>query len=293
MLNAKEQFYALKLRELIRNKKETLDFNDEILTENTGSISPNNFGAKLINQAKPIKFDGASKKKTRIIKKTIELNKYIKLARKASHTAAKISTAKSKGQDKKGLNQDYSRTRAEMGDLQKQLSPEQQQEAPSMPLKDPVQENLRTPKPAEKEPSKISPKQQHDKALNFRKLKDKAKKKQNLAERAKKAKQRIQKAAKIAKQLRRAKNIKQVWTIFKVGTGITIKGLILTYLAMVLQFILGNIFEVKYFPKLGRYEKIIFLVVSIIVVPISAVSLFLIMGPSIAVSYAIFEVFKD
>lgn len=112
-------------------------------------------------------------------------------------------------------------------------------------------------------PDTVSGGKEGDNYAAFNKLKQEA------LERAKKTKGGIEKAekvAKAAKTLKQVKNVKNLLNLAKAACGITLWGLIVTYLLMLVQFIGGNIFKSKYIPPLGMIEKLIFIPVSIILV---------------------------
>lgn len=87
----------------------------------------------------------------------------------------------------------------------------------------------------------------------------KYKKKTKTAEKAKQV-------AQAAKQLKAVKNIKNLVNLAKVATGVTIEGLIVTWIIMSIQFVGGNIFKSKYIPPLGQIEKLIYIPVLFVVI---------------------------
>ncbi len=134
-----------------------------------------------------------------------------------------------------------------------------------------LDDNYYYPEDLEEEPEEVEPRQQADQSATLYDIMKGTKKKENLAKRVKKSKARIQKAVKLAKALKRAKNLKQVLTAFKAATGITLVGLIFTYLTMLAQFILGNVFQVtikdmRLMPSLGWCEGIIFMIVTLFLI---------------------------
>jgi len=87
---------------------------------------------------------------------------------------------------------------------------------------------------------------------------------------AKKAKQ----VAQAAKQLKAVKNVKNLLNLAKVATGVTIEGLVVTWVIMSIQFVGGNIFKSKYIPPLGPIEKLIYIPVLLAVLACN-ISLFM------------------
>lgn len=94
---------------------------------------------------------------------------------------------------------------------------------------------------------------------------DKYRKKERLAKRAKNIAEAV-KALKAAKRLKVIEKAKKIWNFIKTGFGITLEGLIVTYIIMLVQFWGGNVFKSKYIPPLGMIEKIIFLPIFIIAI---------------------------
>ena len=299
----KEQLYSQRLREIIREKKVTPEFDSEAVMEDFTAprdSNKNNFGNKLINHASPMQFDGASRKKKSAAKrKTRKLKRYIRLAKSTAQTAKDIRSPDIGAPQKKMKETSYQHDRSSMNQMYNDLSPEEQEEAPSVPPEDPT-ESVQEPsdkeklpeRPSSREPDRISPSSQKEKGLNFKNVLNKAKERKSVSDKIKGAQEKFQKAAKVAKQLQKAKNIKQAWNIFKVGTGITIEGLILTYLAMLTQYILGDIFHVRNVPPLGRFERIIFFIATIVFVPLQIACLIMMFGPALVGLSAVFKVFE-
>lgn len=136
---------------------------------------------------------------------------------------------------------------------------------------------------AKKEKSdKVDPDKQGKKASELKKAKEKGQKAKETANKAKEAAERAKKAAETVKKVKQVKNIKQFLMLFKVTAGITIEGLILTYLTMLGQFLLGNLLKIVIVPRLGRYEKLIFMFVTLVVIVGLFTQMLMILGPFLA-----------
>lgn len=140
-------------------------------------------------------------------------------------------------------------------------------------LNDGVEEEDDEEEEGEEEENQINQSKQQDAAANLRQKQEQAKKKQESAAKAKKA---VDNTKKIAQAAKTAKSLKQFLMLVKVGTGITVWGLIITLLVMLVQYIFGNLLKVTLVPKLALWEQAILLGVIFVIFLNVALSLYIV-----------------